>query len=49
MSWNTGVDYRHLLAISSERDLVYKAAGLSVEKGLRTLAQGVESRRREDG
>jgi hypothetical protein len=41
-SWNTGVDYRRLLTMSTERDLVakaYQAAGLSLAKDLRTLAR----------
>jgi pimeloyl-ACP methyl ester carboxylesterase len=41
-SWNTGVDYRRLLAQSSERDLAvkaYKAAGLDLNKDLSTLAR----------
>ena len=42
-SWNTGVDYHHLLAISADRAEVaalYAAAGLDLEADLRTLDGG---------
>ncbi|XVU29776.1 hypothetical protein ACQPZJ_22630 [Actinoplanes sp. CA-054009] len=41
MSWNTGVDYRRMLARSSIRDEVvalYRAAGASLDSDLRSLA-----------
>ena len=43
-SWNTGVDYAHLLAISPNREEVaalYSAAGLDLQSDLRILAGGV--------
>lgn len=43
-SWNTGVDYGHLLSISPDRDEVialYSAAGLDLQSDLRTLSGGV--------
>ena len=43
-SWNTGVDYSHVLAISPDRDEVaalYSSAGLDLETDLRTLSGGV--------
>jgi hypothetical protein len=42
VSWNTGVDYTRLLAISGREDMVryfYDAAGVSLEEDLRTLAE----------
>jgi pimeloyl-ACP methyl ester carboxylesterase len=42
-SWNTGVDYRHLLAISSDRAEVtalYAAAGLNLDSDLHALDAG---------
>ncbi|GLY93752.1 hypothetical protein Acsp02_10080 [Actinoplanes sp. NBRC 103695] len=41
MSWNTGVDYRRMLARSAERDEVlalYREAGVTVERDLAALA-----------
>jgi pimeloyl-ACP methyl ester carboxylesterase len=43
-SWNTGVDYRHLLSISSDRAEVtalYAAAGMNLDADLRTLNAGM--------
>ena len=40
MAWNTGVDYRHMLADSvdtAEVKALYKAAGLSLDQDLRAL------------
>ena len=42
-SWNTGVDYAHLLSISPDREEVaalYSAAGLDLQSDLRILAGG---------
>jgi pimeloyl-ACP methyl ester carboxylesterase len=42
-SWNTGVDYAHLLDVSPDRDEVaglYSAAGLDLQSDLRILAGG---------
>ncbi|MEU8821935.1 hypothetical protein [Actinoplanes sp. NPDC048796] len=42
MSWNTGVDYRRMLAKSSLRaevDALYRAAGVSLDDDLRALAR----------
>jgi pimeloyl-ACP methyl ester carboxylesterase len=42
-SWNAGVDYRHQLAISADRDEVtalYRAAGLDLAADLRSLNAG---------
>jgi pimeloyl-ACP methyl ester carboxylesterase len=42
-SWNTGVDYRHQLAISpdaAEVSALYRAAGLNLESDLRVLNAG---------
>jgi len=43
-SWNTGVDYAHLLSVSPDREEVsalYSAAGLDLQSDLRTLDGGV--------
>ena len=43
-SWNTGVDYAHLLSISADREEVaalYSAAGLDLQSDLRALNAGV--------
>ena len=43
-SWNTGVDYAHLLSMSTDREEVkalYAAAGLDLQSDLRTLDGGV--------
>ncbi|HEY6875253.1 MAG TPA: hypothetical protein VI384_02725 [Candidatus Dormibacteraeota bacterium] len=44
-SWNVGVDYRHQLAISIDRDEVealYRAAGLDLDADLATLNAGAD-------
>jgi len=46
-SWNVGVDYRSLLATSSDRvevNALYTAAGLDLQKDLRTLNSGTRVR-----
>jgi hypothetical protein len=46
-SWNVGVDYRHQLAISADRDEVtalYRSAGLDLDADLRALNAGATIR-----